>query len=218
MKKAQRTKQRILELSLQLFNEQGERSITTNHICTALEISPGNLYYHFKNKGEIIKQLLLEYQQKTLELLILPEHRELVAEDKFRYFNVLSQQIWDYRFLHRDIYHLIEDDEFKSLYAQFSQQVMQQSRAIYHAFVQAGLMVMNEQEIEVLIINLWIIITNWGNFLRMTGHSEQMTDKKWKLQALKQISYLEQPYLNAESRATYARLLQSLDNFDFVGA
>ncbi len=73
--KTLKTKERILQLSLQLFNERGERSVTTNHIAAELGMSPGNLYYHFRNKNEIIKELMEQYQAETLEMLALPEDR-----------------------------------------------------------------------------------------------------------------------------------------------
>ena len=103
--KTVKTKQRILNLSLQMFNERGERAVTTNHIASALEMSPGNLYYHFRNKQEIIKALTDQYQQETLEMLALPTSRQVDANDKIKYFQVLSEQLWRYRFLHRDVYH-----------------------------------------------------------------------------------------------------------------
>lgn len=84
--KALKTKDRILQISLQLFNERGERSVTTNHIAAELGISPGNLYYHFRNKHEIIKELMHQYQVETLEMLSLPEDRPLTTNDKINYF------------------------------------------------------------------------------------------------------------------------------------
>ena len=100
--KVSKTKERILQTSLMLFNERGERAVTTNHIAAELGISPGNLYYHFRNKQEIIKELFLQYQKDTLDLLMVPEGRALTSNDKIHYFQVLSKQLWSYRFLHRE--------------------------------------------------------------------------------------------------------------------
>ncbi|MGM1003465.1 TetR family transcriptional regulator [Acinetobacter haemolyticus] len=211
--KPNKTKDRILQISLQLFNERGERSVTTNHIAAELGISPGNLYYHFRNKHEIIKELALQYQAETLEMLALPDDRPLNANDKISYFQVLSNQLWAYRFIHRDVYHLVENNEdFRKIYPRFAGQVMQQGQKIYRAFVDAGLMKMTDSEIEALIINLWIVLTNWTNFLYMSGHisDNNRLEEKWVWQALRQMVFLEGPYLMGESRQTYEQLLQSL--------
>jgi hypothetical protein len=48
---------------------------------------------------------------------------------------------------------------------------MQQGQKIYQAFVDAGLMKMTDSEIEALIINLWIVLTNWTNFFICQGIS-----------------------------------------------
>ncbi|MBM7139634.1 MULTISPECIES: TetR/AcrR family transcriptional regulator [Acinetobacter] len=219
--KALKTKDRILQISLQLFNERGERSVTTNHIAAELGISPGNLYYHFRNKHEIIKELMHQYQAETLEMLSLPEDRPLTTNDKINYFQVLSGQLWSYRFIHRDVYHLVESNEdFKKIYPRFAGQVMQQGQKIYQAFVDAGLMKMTASEIEALIINLWIVLTNWTNFLYMSGHisDNNHLEEKWVWQALRQMVFLEGPYLMGESRATYEQLLESLGPSDLFAS
>ena len=211
--KALKTKDRILQISLQLFNERGERSVTTNHIAAELNMSPGNLYYHFRNKSEIIKELMEQYQGETLQMLALPDDRLLDANDKIRYFQVLSSQLWAYRFLHRDVYHLVENNEdFRKMYPRFAGQVMQQGQKIYQAFVDAGLMQMTSSEIEALIINLWIVLTNWTNFLYMSGHitDSNTLEEKWVWQALRQMVFLEGAYLRGESRETYERLLDTM--------
>ncbi|HEY4713398.1 MAG TPA: TetR/AcrR family transcriptional regulator [Aquirhabdus sp.] len=207
-----KTRDRILQKSLQLFNEQGERSISTNHIAAALEISPGNLYYHFRNKESIIAELLLDYQHEILSLLNVPEDRPMIVADKFEYFQVLSSQFWKYRFLHRDSNHLIDSSQvLKERYPIFARQVMQRGMQIYQGFVDAGLMTATFTEIEALIINIWIVMTNWSNFLLMTGHITQTDalDERWLRQGLRQMVFLEGPYLTGEGRAAYEPLLQT---------
>ena len=219
--KTLKTKERILQLSLQLFNERGERSVTTNHIAAELNMSPGNLYYHFRNKNEIIKELMEQYQHQTLEMLALPDDRALDANDKVHYFQVLSSQLWAYRFLHRDVYHLVENNEdFRKMYPRFAGQVMQQGQKIYKGFVNAGLMDMTDSEIEALIINLWIVLTNWTNFLYMSGHltDSNTLEEKWVWQALRQMVFLEGAYLRGESRQTYEGLLSSLGSSELFAS
>lgn len=61
-------KDKILESALGLFNNNGSEKISTNHIATDCQISPGTLYYYFKNKNEIIRELFIlmekEYNEK----------------------------------------------------------------------------------------------------------------------------------------------------------
>ena len=97
------------------------------------------------------------------------------------------------------------------MYPRFAGQVMQQGQKIYQAFVDAGLMQMTPSEIEALVINLWIVLTNWTNFLYMSGHISDSNhlEEKWVWQALRQMVFLEGAYLRGESRETYERLLES---------
>ena len=93
---------RIIDASLTLFNEEGERNISTNHIAAHLGISPGNLYYHFRNKDEIIVQLFKRYSEALLAYLneaVLPSD----VEDSINYMAGIYDVMWEYRFLFSDV-------------------------------------------------------------------------------------------------------------------
>ena len=66
----------ILETALQQFNRFGEPNITTADIADEMEISPGNLYYHFGNKDEIVAELFAAFERRLDGLLIAPARRE----------------------------------------------------------------------------------------------------------------------------------------------
>jgi AcrR family transcriptional regulator len=93
-----KTSERIVQNSLELFNQQGERSISTNHIAAHMEISPGNLYYHFPNKQAIIAVLFSEYESLVDSFLRPPQGRTATVEDKRFYLKELLAAMWRYRF------------------------------------------------------------------------------------------------------------------------
>jgi AcrR family transcriptional regulator len=95
-------RERIVEASLALFNERGTGNVTTNHIAAHLSISPGNLYYHFRNKEEIIRTIYPRFGEAVRDALALPENREITAQDLGLYHVAGIEAIWEFRFLTRD--------------------------------------------------------------------------------------------------------------------
>ncbi|MEO8877090.1 MAG: TetR/AcrR family transcriptional regulator [Polyangiaceae bacterium] len=49
------TKDRVLHMAVRMFNRQGTSAVTTNHIAAELGMSPGNLYYHYRNKEDVVR-------------------------------------------------------------------------------------------------------------------------------------------------------------------
>ena len=177
-----KTRERIVQNSLELFNQQGERSVSTNHIAAHMEISPGNLYYHFPNKQAIIAVLFNQYEELVDSFLRPPQGRVATVEDKRFYLKALLAAMWNYRFLHRDLEHLLDSDpELAARYRRFSQRCLQQGQAIYRGFVDAGILAMDAAQVESLTINAWIVLTSWVRFLSTTReHSAHLGEEAFK--------------------------------------
>src|SRR5436309_8608324 len=76
-----KTKERIVETAIRLFNEQGTGAVSTNHIAQALSMSPGNLYYHFRNKEEIIRAILERMMTRWETLYTAPPRERATVAD-----------------------------------------------------------------------------------------------------------------------------------------
>ncbi|WP_309678024.1 TetR/AcrR family transcriptional regulator, partial [Polaromonas sp.] len=105
-KAPRRTAERILEVTLDLFNRFGEPNVSTTLISAELSISPGNLYYHYPAKDELINSLFDRYERSLNELLNASDGVRDV-EDAWFYMHTLFELIWQYRFLYRDLNDLL---------------------------------------------------------------------------------------------------------------
>ncbi len=107
-----KTKDRIIETALRLFNEEGEPNVTTNHIADEMDISPGNLYYHFRSKDDIIWQIFLNYEKKINQVLNQKDVNYTSMEDMWFYLHMVFEVIAEYRFLYRNLIQLMNRIEF----------------------------------------------------------------------------------------------------------
>ena len=211
-----KTRERIIQESLGLFNAQGERSVTTNHIAAHLGISPGNLYYHFRNKQAIIAELFTLYEQQVDTFLRRPAGRALTVQDKTFYLEALLAAMWHYRFLHRDLEHLLDSDaELAERYKLFSQRCLIEAQNIYQGFVEAGILLMDAAQIEALTLNSWIIMTSWVRFLCTTRGNPGDLSEEMLRRGIYQVLALEGGYTAPQARealeALYVRLHVPLD-------
>lgn len=110
-----KTRERILLCTLELFNEQGEPNVTTLDIANELDISPGNLYYHFRGKEALLEALLEHFREHTRDLLVVEgEIGELNPDDYWLFLHLLFEAILAYRFLFQDLSNLMGRYDFIS--------------------------------------------------------------------------------------------------------
>ncbi len=206
------TRERIIDAALQMFNENGERAVTTNHIASHLGISPGNLYYHFRNKQAIIANLFDRYEQRVLEILALPEGRVIETQDKLRYLTDVFNELWAYRFMHRDMEHLLSaDPELHKRYREFFSHCLTQIEKIFLALSGAGILSANEQDCQDLALSTWIVVTSWFSFLQcnLLSGDESVITQDMLQGGIYQVFSLERPYLTPEHRDDVLALQQA---------
>jgi len=113
-----KTKEKILKTALGLFNNEGESAISAVDIASVMGISPGNLYYHYKGKDEIIVQLFTDFEVEIRQVLSSPVREPLRIEDNWVYLYIIFEEIFDFRFFYKNQSELI--GRIPSLRSRFS--------------------------------------------------------------------------------------------------
>jgi AcrR family transcriptional regulator len=206
-KRPRRTRERILETSLELFNRLGEPHVTTAHIADEMNISPGNLYYHFRNKDEIIGELYAAFEAGLLPLLDVPPGRRIDVEDLWLLLHLLFEQMWKYRFLYRDLDELASRN--RKLALRFGEVLRRGSAAMVElcrGMVANGEMRASEREIAAVAQNVVLVATYWMSFERLAHPSRDRTVEMDFGRAAHQVLAVVAPYLVGHARALLERL------------
>ena len=195
---ARDTRQRILDASLAMFNGQGEPNVTTNHIADELEISPGNLYYHFRNKDDIIEQLFQRYEERMDSALLAPEGRLPNLEDIWLQLHLVFECIWDYRFLYRDLVDILSRNRHLRLrFARILKRAAGNATAVMRGLVQAGVMRASAKEVDSTATNILVIATFWLNYASVRGDRDERESIRF---GIVQVMMLVSPFLRDAER------------------
>ena len=107
MAERSKTKTKILQTALGLFNNEGESQISAVDIASVMGISPGNLYYHYKGKDQIITALFEDFEEEIRMVLSAPINEALNLTDNWVYLYIIFEEIYDFRFFYRNMSELL---------------------------------------------------------------------------------------------------------------
>ena len=163
-KAPRRTAERILEVTLELFNRFGEPNVSTTLISAEMGISPGNLYYHYPAKDALINALFDRYELALNELLNASDGVRNV-EDAWFFMHTLFELIWQYRFLYRDLNDLLSKN--RRLETHFQWVLKNKAQAIktmLGGMGRAGAMTMDAREMQDTATSMVVLLTYWLSF------------------------------------------------------
>jgi AcrR family transcriptional regulator len=204
-------RERIIEAALELFNEHGSRSMTTNHIAAHLSISPGNLYYHFRNKEEIIRAIFDRISEVVHTAIAIPQDRDITAAELGSYHLVGIATLWNFRFLFRDLSELLaRDEELATGYRELQQWLLAEFTGLLERMIAQGDMHRPDQRgaLSRVATNTFILWTSWINFLTTSKPDPEVHPSDMLEGALQSFLTLE-PYLEPRFAAQVRAVLRS---------
>ena len=207
-----RTRERILELSLRLFNEFGEPNITTTIIADEMGISPGNLYYHFRNKDDIVNSIFVQFEDKIERMLAVPADRHPNIEDVWLYLHLMFELTWRYRFFYRDLNDLLSRNRMLELhFKQIMVHTIKVSTQLCEGLREDGAMEATDADIKSLSTNMVLVAMFWLSYEYV--HNPRKFNEPQSMSAALargcyQVLSIIGPYLRGETRMLFEKLAE----------
>lgn len=166
-----KTKQKILQTALELFNERGSGNVSTRHIAEDLGISPGNLYYHYANKEEIIRALFDGLDKTSDDAYDFSLDAPLSLERVAAMLEVTFEIVWRYRFFYREMTLLVHNDPtLAERYRTMRERGERDTRFVMDCAVDAGIVTpLAEENRDALTRAILILSSHWLAFEEMGG-------------------------------------------------
>lgn len=201
-----KTKERILLTSVELFNRSGVVAITTNHIAKAMNISPGNLYFHYDNKEEILEELFRRMAKETYDVW-RPRRTKKYTPVEFIHENF--DLYWKYRFFHREMYALRrKDPALAKMWRDHIQKMMKLMVILYRHWVKDGKMakIAEVSEMQYIAESLLAMSTT---FLQFFESAEKTAGKRSIERGKRHVARLLLPYTAGETKNEFEKFLKS---------
>lgn len=202
-------REKIVEEARRLMNEQGAQSVGTTQIVEALGISPGNLYYHFNNREEIVREIFSALEADFRSALVADVDPPISAA-RFAGFYLRSLEVaWSYRFFFGGLLHLLRRDEvLAERYRRMQAWALDNLEEIARQLARDGSMARpkGRSGYRSVALNTWLIWSNWIRFVQISTEDQQVS-RGDVVDGVSQIFDVLAPYLESDFDKAARRVL-----------
>ena len=205
-----KTKDKIIATAINLFNLHGTKAISTNHIAKETGISPGNLYYHFRSKNDIIRSISNQFSSELgsvlqIQLDTISDFSNKLTSLFNRFFKIQRS----YQFLFLEGVHLTKQDPILlDNYTKLRSLIKQGYHELLSNLVNIKLMKKQSlQIIDDLLDAQWIIMWYWINH---TVLDKKTYDDVQIKKGIKLSFSIIKPQLTSVGKITFDKTLQTL--------
>ena len=204
-----KTAQRILYTALSLFNEQGESNVTSVDIAMEMDISPGNLYYHYKGKEVMVDALASLHKKEMLTLLSRSIVQKIRADDLFYYLHMVVEKLHLFKFLYRSPTDLTEKyPQSSKIMKQVTQALEGQLKALFEHLESQGDLVASPAEKTLLKELTALVLTQSAHYdQRMAAMDEE--GQRYHALSLIMVSLMPRLTLSQRTLAAISQAIHS---------
>lgn len=194
-----KTAERILLTSLELFNQQGEANVSCVDIAVELDISPGNLYYHYKGKEIIVLALFDMFKERVNKILLSPleSEDELTIPEFFYFLLMLLESIHLFRFFYHNPADILS--KYPNIAKSFRLILKNKEacfRKVLQSYIAQGTLVLSEEQVGQHVGLLSMLLTQAQNYSLLKG--EDVDDEHYIFSMLNHILFIFIPWMKIE--------------------
>ena len=200
------TKKKILDTARELLNHHGLAVVSQRMIADELNISPGNLTYHFKKRSEIIEALYFELVEKMDQAFSMLSQTTNLIEGLYLVTKAMMHNFYDYRFMMLDFIQLMREyTKIKNHYQVLLKQREAQLAQFVEMMIQNKLMRPEEipNEYTNLIYRQMILGDFWLASAAINSKEMKLAQVDQYLEIVCQAIY---PYLTKKAKREYLEI------------
>ncbi|MEM6263257.1 MAG: TetR/AcrR family transcriptional regulator [Bacteroidota bacterium] len=201
------TRKKILDKARALFNELGYSQVTIRMIATDLEMSSGNLNYHFRKREDILEALYVEMVEVFDNRVAGLEEQKLSLAHMKSEVQTSMERMIAYRFFWTDLYNLLRaNKKIRAHFEAVRKERLMGYQYVFNFFINQNLMkpASFEKEYQFLAERMMGYSNTWLYASGLYMHEKEETELV--PEASFQLLSMMYPYLKASGKHEFRGL------------